>query len=234
MITRSEARQLVLKALYAAELNDDDPAIIRLNVLKRSFWEAYRFKIDALDERIGFIPESRILHLTKTIDFKDLKVGDLIDVTVTRNADDRLIATTVRRRNPEDEMIKAIDNESRYWGTIKSIDDPFEHLSFANELYDRCVQQKSKSDEFMQTHITNWRLDRLALIDRLILRMALTEWQYFDQIPVKVTINEAIELAKKFSTTKSGRFVNGVLDVALAELQKTGQLSKSGKGLQES
>jgi N utilization substance protein B len=79
--------------------------------------------------------------------------------------------------------------------------------------------------------IKNWELDRIALIDRIVLRMGICELKYFPEIPPKVSINEAIELAKKFSTERSGKFVNGVLDAVYNELKETGQLVKQGRGL---
>lgn len=230
MITRSEARQLVLKALYAAELNDEDAVIVRQNVLRRAFWERYTFKIDSFKEPICFSEATKISHLARHIPITELAVGDVIDVTI-QPEDDRYAAVNVRRRGEDDEPIKAIDNETRFWGKITSLNNPFEYFEFAARLFDKCVQKKAEADDLIQAHIKNWKLDRLAIIDLLVLRLAVTEWLYFDAIPVKVTINEAIELAKLFSTTNSGKFVNGVLDVALIELQKQGKIKKIGKGL---
>lgn len=77
---------------------------------------------------------------------------------------------------------------------------------FAEKLFFRTLENEPELDEVIIKHIKNWEIQRLALIDRLILKMALCEFLYFDEIPTKVTINEAIEIAKKFSTGKSGRF----------------------------
>lgn len=230
MITRSEARQLVLKALYAAELNDEDAVIVRQNVLRRAFWERYTFRIDSFSQPICFSEATKISHLARQIPITELAVGDVVDVTI-QPEDDRNVAVNVRRRAKDDEPIKAIDNQTRFWGKITSLNNPFEYFEFAASLFDKCVQKKAEADELIQAHIKNWKLDRLAVIDLLVLRLAVTEWLYFDAIPVKVTINEAIELAKLFSTTNSGKFVNGVLDVALVELQKQGKIKKIGKGL---
>jgi N utilization substance protein B len=69
------------------------------------------------------------------------------------------------------------------------------------------------------------------MIDRIVLKIALCEFMYFEDIPTKVSINEAIELAKKYSTAKSGRFVNGILDASLEDLKQEGLVNKSGRGL---
>ncbi|MBO6572001.1 MAG: transcription antitermination factor NusB [Balneola sp.] len=102
---------------------------------------------------------------------------------------------------------------------------------FAEKLFFRTLENEPELDEVIIKHIKNWEIQRLALIDRLILKMALCEFLYFDEIPTKVTINEAIEIAKKFSTGKSGRFVNGILDASLEDLSKSDRINKKGRGL---
>ena len=77
----------------------------------------------------------------------------------------------------------------------------------------------------------NWEVDRLANTDQIILKMAIAEMLNFRNIPVKVTINEYIELSKNYSTPKSKQFVNGILDVISNELKENGILKKTGRGL---
>lgn len=108
--------------------------------------------------------------------------------------------------------------------------DDTESFKFAESLFLKAVNHQKQADEVIQHHIKNWRIERLATIDRLILRMAIIEFLYFDQIPTKVTMNEAIEVAKRFSTKKSGNFVNGILDSALDQLQKDHLVEKKGRG----
>ncbi|NGM90491.1 transcription antitermination protein NusB, partial [Parapusillimonas sp. SGNA-6] len=79
----------------------------------------------------------------------------------------------------------------------------------------------------------NWESDRIALMDTLLMRMAISELINFPSIPVKVTINEYIELSKNFSTAKSNTFINGILDKILADLTKQGRIRKTGRGLQD-
>jgi len=108
-----------------------------------------------------------------------------------------------------------------------------ETFKFAERLFLKVVNNQEEVDEVIQAHINNWRIDRLTTIDRLILRMAITEFLFFDEIPTKVSINEAIEIAKRYSTKKSGNFVNGILDSALEKLNKDGRINKKGRGLIE-
>ncbi|SHF46587.1 NusB antitermination factor [Fodinibius roseus] len=106
-------------------------------------------------------------------------------------------------------------------------------FKFAERLFLKVVNNQETVDEVIQTHINNWSIDRLNTIDLQILRLAIAEFLYFEQIPTKVTINEAIEIAKKFSTQKSGNFVNGILDSALDQLKKDERIRKKGRGLIE-
>lgn len=109
-----------------------------------------------------------------------------------------------------------------------------EAYKFAENLFLRTLNHQDEIDEIIQKHIKNWKIERLTTIDKLILRIALCEFLYFEQIPTKVTINEALEIAKKYSTSKSSNFVNGILDAALEELREADRINKKGRGLIES
>ena len=109
-------------------------------------------------------------------------------------------------------------------------DDP-NNLDFAKKLIRRAVDRSSEADKIISAHAENWDLDRIAAIDRALLRMATCELLTFEEIPPKVSIDEAIEIAKKYSTPKSGPFINGILDSILMQLQREGRLHKTGRGL---
>ncbi len=91
---------------------------------------------------------------------------------------------------------------------------------FCRELCQRVVQDHGAIDGLIEQSVQKWDLNRIAVLDHLVLRLAIAEFLYFDDIPFKVTINEAIELAKRYSTAQSGRFVNGILDAISTELKK--------------
>lgn len=105
------------------------------------------------------------------------------------------------------------------------------NLTFATNLFLRSLDYFDIADEIIANHTQNWEVSRIALIDRLLLVMAICEFLSFEDIPPKVSINEAIEVAKKYSTSRSGKFINGILDAVLLDLQKEGKLKKSGRGL---
>jgi N utilization substance protein B len=89
------------------------------------------------------------------------------------------------------------------------------------------------SEVMIQEGAQNWELERIAMVDRVLMKMALAEAQTFDSIPLKVTLNEYIELSKYYSTPKSHGFINGILDQLFAKLKESGDIQKVGRGLIE-
>jgi N utilization substance protein B len=104
-------------------------------------------------------------------------------------------------------------------------------FEFAKRLVTEVVQHETEVEQFIKGKVAHWEYDRIALIDRLLLRMGICELLYFPEIPPKVTINESIEVAKVFSTDESGRFINGVLDAIYEDLRTSKRLHKEGRGL---
>ena len=104
---------------------------------------------------------------------------------------------------------------------------------FANNLIRKVILNIESLDERIINRVTNWEMNRIALIDKILLRIGICEILHFPDIPPKVSINESIEIAKDFSTAGSAKFINGILDAILAEEKKTGKLNKSGRGLIE-
>jgi len=102
---------------------------------------------------------------------------------------------------------------------------------FAENLFLTMVEHMPELDEIIKKKALNWDFNRIAVIDKLILRIALSEFLYFPDIPPKVSIDEAIEISKMYSTSKSGKFINGILDSVLDDLKKNGSLHKTGRGL---
>lgn len=102
---------------------------------------------------------------------------------------------------------------------------------FARELIDKVLANMDELNNKIKERVENWELNRIALIDRILLRMGICELLYFPDIPPKVSINESIEIAKDFSTAASSKFINGILDAILAEQKSKGTLNKTGRGL---
>lgn len=104
-------------------------------------------------------------------------------------------------------------------------------FDFAKKLIDSVVANTKELDLIIQEKVSNWEMDRIALIDRILLRIGISELMNFPDIPPKVTINEVIEIAKDYSTSNSNKFINGILDAVLSDLKKSGKLIKTGRGL---
>lgn len=102
---------------------------------------------------------------------------------------------------------------------------------FARRLVLQTISHASDIDVIIREKVANWDFKRIAILDRLILRMGICELLHFKEIPPKVSMNEAIELAKLFSTERSGQFINGVLDAVLNDMKASGGLAKAGRGL---
>lgn len=108
-----------------------------------------------------------------------------------------------------------------------------EDEQFIEELYHKTVLNTDELTQLIAAKTKNWDTDRLALVDMLFMQMALAEVLYFEHIPVKVSINEYLELAKLYSTPNSHGFINGVLDKIHLDLKQQNKLHKVGRGLVE-
>lgn len=89
--------------------------------------------------------------------------------------------------------------------------------TYLRRLTDAALGNQQEIDATLRKHLTRWRLERLTVLDRTILRLAAAEILYFDDVPPKVSINEAVDIAKKYGDDEAGKFVNGVLDSVFQE-----------------
>lgn len=115
---------------------------------------------------------------------------------------------------------------------LKDEDDaPSEDRKFILELFRKTIANSEDLELLIDGKTKNWELERIALTDIILIKMALTELMHFPSIPVKVTLNEYIELSKLFSTPKSKLFINGLLDKLAEELRDAKKIRKKGRGL---
>ena len=105
--------------------------------------------------------------------------------------------------------------------------------AFFEELYEQTLRHDEEYELLISEKSKNWAADRIASVDNVIMKMAITEMIHFSSIPVKVTINEYVDISKLYSTQKSRQFINGILDVVSQELLKQGLIRKSGRGLMD-
>jgi N utilization substance protein B len=109
--------------------------------------------------------------------------------------------------------------------------DEEEDIKFLKDLFDLCVQHDEELMILIAAKTKNWDQDRIALVDLILMKMTLCELLYFPFIPLKVSINEYLELAKLYSTPNSHGFINGVLDKVQIDLRKDNKILKLGRGL---
>lgn len=116
---------------------------------------------------------------------------------------------------------------------LTELTDSKEQELFGIELFEKANESKDALKTLIEPHLENWDADRVAQLDMLLMRLALCEMLYFETIPVKVSINEYIDIAKEYSTPKSKDFINGLLDKLMKQLKHEGKIIKAGRGLVE-
>lgn len=109
--------------------------------------------------------------------------------------------------------------------------DADDEIQFVKDLFRRSILEDDAHEALIQEKTQNWEVDRIASMDILLMKMAITEVLHFDSIPVKVTLNEFIEISKFYSTPKSNVFINGILDKVFEDLKEAGKIKKIGRGL---
>ncbi len=127
--------------------------------------------------------------------------------------------------------LKSFDEKCDESTALPSLLKDTSDMEFAKVLYRDCRQNDDKYAELIHAKTKNWEMDRIAQIDILLMKMALSELINFNQIPVKVSLNEYIEISKEYSTPKSGNFINGILDKLKIDLSESGEIKKIGRGL---
>ncbi|HNY54308.1 MAG: transcription antitermination factor NusB [Sphingobacteriales bacterium] len=130
------------------------------------------------------------------------------------------------------EVIQKSKNQLKLHLEKGNLKDKFKELTqFGIDLFNETISNKKEHYKIIEPKLKNWETDRLAIIDVILIRMAVSEFLYFPSIPVKVTINEYLDIAKEYSTPKSKDFINGVLDSLMREMKTNDQLNKTGRGL---
>lgn len=120
-------------------------------------------------------------------------------------------------------------NPIPYQEQIDRIDIEFKNdtSDFARNIIRIVCEQKEQLDIHLKSQLHNWDFSRVAVIDKILLRMALAELLYFEDVPAEVTLNEIIEISKTYSTERSGKFINGILDALLKKIRTSDAPTKS-------
>ena len=131
-----------------------------------------------------------------------------------------MVERTLSNMRPTHQEVRVVQK-------FKSEDD----LTFAKELFTKAAINFAENTTLIEKFMSNWDVERIAFMDNVILALAVTELTSFPSIPVKVTLDEYIEISKYYSTPGSSNFINGILDRVVAHLNAEGRIKKSGRGL---
>ncbi len=167
-----------------------------------------------------------VLDVFKTLIAPDEKLHDYIEDKKLTWLDDLPVVNTGIVKLLK--KAKANSSESHYLPKLYKDD---EDKDFAIDLLNKTILNQNKYNKEIASKTINWDSDRLAVLDSILLKMAICELQNFPSIPAKVTINEYLEIAKEYSTPKSSVFINGILDKVVKEYAEKGKLNKTGRGL---
>ena len=214
-----------------------------------------QYKIDWTDSREDFI-RNLFVKLTETPEYQEYMTNGKDSFS----DDKRFLATVIETYMPEDGLLydyysdRDLSFTSDYqlaiyllWKFISELPASFDEFSelppvykseeedkeFVTKLFEKTILHADEYMELVKANISNWDYERLALMDKILIFMAMTEFCEFHSIPVKVTINEYIEISKFYSTPESRRFVNGMLDRLSTVLKEEGKLVKTGLGLMD-
>ena len=227
---RRHSRELALKALYQAEINNSDNIESLNQIIKDSLYPPV---IEAVvKEFLKNTKASEILS-GKVEDF----IPDFVDY-ISSNPHEEISDLRFHAKKILEQYFPGVTiNESfqpELQALIDSISEKINKQSIIEDFAKEIVSNISENNKFIEDTIektaNNWSLARMASIDRCVLKIAVSEFFYFPLIPIKATINEAIELAKKYSTDRSYEFVNGILD----KISKENKFVKTPKSVNSS
>jgi N utilization substance protein B len=185
--------------------------------------------LESLDRKNPPLEDQRKLlsHIFKKLILGKTIINDFFEEEALRWAEDKDIV-----KGMVEKTIKSFDpKKSDQLGLMTLSLDWEDDKRFIEKLYNYAASLPDEQKKLIADNTRNWEVDRLPITDVVILEMAIAELVCFPGIPVKVTMNEYIELAKGYSTPKSRQFINGILDVIAKALQEEGTVKKSGKGL---
>jgi N utilization substance protein B len=199
----------VVKKLYYAIIGSD-------------YYKSYM----ALPE-VTYADEKKLVVDILTNEFENLEImyHVLEEQNIFWNDDIEFVISMILRTI---DRFKESNNEGGNMLPLFKNDDDKE---FAKNLMRKIILRYDEYKALIEKYTKNWEIDRIALMDILLMVMAIAEMVEFPEIPIKVTLNEYIELAKYYSTNKSNEFINGILDKIIVELKDNKTIIKTGRGL---
>ncbi len=199
--------------------------IPRLLYNKMIVWEVYEEYMKA--ESNNYLSDKKFITrlVTELFSNSDDLQSNLEEQSIYWNDDMEYISSMVEK------TLKKFKTDSGENAELMPLFKNVEDEEFVKILFRKAILHSVKCSELIDKNTTNWEVERIALMDILVMQLAITEILEFPEIPVKVTLNEYIEIAKYYCTSKSSTFVNGILDNIVKEIRDEGLFNKFGRGL---
>lgn len=204
----------------------DNPEVVRIVFNEMIQWEGYTAYMASPDQ--SYRADQRFIKelVSKFLPASENLAMSLEEKSVYWNEDLPFVVTMLR--NSIGKFRENDDGSSIALPPLYTNDDDEQ---FVKVLLRKSILNGEKNNAMIDAHTTNWEVERIALMDKLVMQLAITELVEFPEVPVKVTLNEYIEIAKEYSTAKSSTFVNGILDKIVKEMRASGGFTKFGRGL---
>lgn len=170
----------------------------------------------AINLLVDFIAQDDIFY--QTLEEKNIFWNDDFELVLS------IVYKTLKNINE-----KNINDEDIFFPIYNIAED----LDYARKLLRKSIMEKEENLKIIDKFTQNWEIERISDIDKLIMAIALSEFKNFPSIPLKVTLDEYIEIAKSYSSSKSGSFINGILDKAITLMKENNEITKTGRGLIE-
>ena len=204
----------------------DYPEVVRSLFSEMTRWEVYNAYMTS--EENGYKADQRFIRelVTKLLPASEDLAASLEEQSVYWNDDLPFVSAMIR--NSLSKFREHDDGRNISMPPLFTNDDDEQ---FVRVLLRKSILNGEKNNAMIDAHTTNWEVERIALMDKLVMQLAITELVEFPEVPVKVTLNEYIEIAKEYCTAKSSTFVNGILDKIVKEMRVSGGFTKAGRGL---
>jgi len=205
---------------------DDYPEVVRIVFREITQWEGYTAYMNSDED--SYRADQKFIRELVTRFFpasEDLALC-LEEQSVYWNDDLPFVAVMIRNT-----VGKFREKDAGSGMAIPPLFTNEEDEQFVRVLLRKTLLKSENNSAMIDAHTTNWEVERIALMDKLVMQLAITELAEFPEVPVKVTLNEYIEIAKDYCTAKSSTFVNGILDKIVKEMRASGTMAKTGRGL---
>jgi len=199
--------------------------IPRLLYNKMMVWEVYEEYMNSENNNYQSDKKFIIRLITELFSNSEDLQSNLEEQSIYWNDDMEYISSMLEK------TLKKFKSDSGEKTLLMPLFKNAEDEEFVKILFRKTIVHSKKCSDLIDKNTTNWEVDRIALMDILVMQLAITEILEFPEIPVKVTLNEYIEIAKYYCTSKSSNFVNGILDNIVKEIREEGLFNKFGRGL---